>query len=104
MAENTNVNQAIEELKGAEEEQLKKVIERWFEQTRTDGLKLGAQMISIVVDDAIKKNLKKGINSSLNDYKRAIKRIYEIISVQLKQETAQNDLGVEEANNDGTAE
>lgn len=104
MAENTNVNQAIEELKGADEEQLKKVIERWFEQTRTDGLKLGAQMISIVVDDAIKKNLKKGINSSLNDYKRAIKRIYEIISVQLKQETVQNDLGVEEANNDGTAE
>ncbi len=105
MAENTNVSQAVEELKGADEEQIQKVIERWFEKTRTDGLKLGAQMISLVVDDAIKKNLKKGFNSSLRDYQRAIKRIIEITSVQLKQqETLQNDLDTEETTNDGTAE
>lgn len=104
MEENTNVSQVIEELNGADEEQLKKVIERWFEKTRTDGLKLGAQMISLVVDDAIKKNLKKGFNSSLRDHQRAIKRIMEITSVHLKQqETVQNDLE-EENCDDGTAE
>lgn len=103
MEENTNVSQAVEELKRANEEELQKVIERWFEKTRMDALKLGAQMISIVVDDAIKKNLKKGTNSSLRDYQRAIKRIVEIISVQLQQaETVQNDL--EEVADDGTAE
>ena len=103
MEENTNVSQAVEELKGTDEEQIKKVIERWFDKTRTDGLRLGAQMISVVIDDAIKKNLKNGYHSSLRDYQRAIKRIYEIISVQLKQhETVQNDL--EETTDDGTAE
>ena len=105
MEENTNVNQAIEELKGADEEQVRKTIERWFDKTRMDGLRLGAQMISVVVDDAIKKNLKNGYNSSLRDYQRAIKRIVEIVSVQLKQhETEQNDLKTEEINDDGTAE
>ena len=105
MEENTNVSQAVEELKGADEDQLTKVIERWFEKTRTDGLRLGAQMISVVIDDAIKKNLKNGYNSSLRDYQRAIKRIAEIISIQLKQhETVQNDLTVEGLDNDGTAE
>ena len=103
MEENTKVRQAIEEVKGANEEELKKIIEQWFEQTRMEGLKLGAQMISVIVDDAIKKNLKNGYNSSLRDYQRAIKRIYEIISVQLKQnEIVQNDLenATEETPND----
>ena len=104
MEENTNVSQTVEELKGADEEQLRKVMEHWLGKTRTDGLRLGAQMISVVVDDAIKKNLKNGYNSSLRDYQRAIKKIYEIISVQLKQrETVQNDL-MEETTDDGTAE
>lgn len=105
MEENTNVNQAVEELKGASEEELQKIIERWFDKTRMDGLRLGAQMISVVVDDAITKNLKNGYNSSLRDYQRAIKRIYEIVSVQLKQhETVQNDFDTGEEANDGTAE
>lgn len=105
MEENKNVSQAVEELKGANEDQLKQIIDRWFEKTRMDGLRLGAQMISVVIDDAIKKHLKSGYNSSLRDYQRAIKRIYEIIVVQLKQhETQQNDLGTEESTNDGTAE
>lgn len=103
MEENTNVNQVVEEINGKDEEQVKKVIERWFDNTRMDGLRLGAQMISAVVDDAIRKNLKDGMNSSHRDFKRAINKIYEIISVQLKQhETVQNDL--EETTDDGTAE
>ena len=103
MEENTNVSQVVEELRGKDEEQIKKVIERWFDKTRMDGLRLGAQMISIVVNDAIKKNLKDGMNSSHRDFKRAINKIYEIISVQLKQnETVQNDLeeSAEEVAND----
>ena len=92
MEENTKVAQAIEEIKGADEEQLNKIIEQWFDKTRMDGLKMGAQMISIVINDAIKKNLKNGMNSSHRDFERAIKSIIEIISVQLKQqETVQND-------------
>ena len=98
MEENTNVTKAIEEIKGASEEELREVIEGWFEQTRTQSMKIGAQFISAAVYGAMEKNLKKGFDSSLRDYQRAIKRIYEIVSVQLKQqETVQNDLKVEEA-------
>lgn len=107
MEENTNVNQAIEEIKGADEEQLKKIIEQWFNKTRMDGLKVGAQMMSVVISDAINKNLKNGMSSSLRDFQRAIKSVGEIISVQLKQQqTQQNDLveATEEATDDGTAE
>lgn len=103
MEENTNVSQAIEELKSADDDQLKKVIERWFEQTRTEGMKIGASFISAAVYDALNKNLKDGMNSSHRDFKRAVKKVVDIVSVQLKQqETVQNDL--EEETNDGTAE
>ena len=99
------VSKAMDEIKNASEDELKKVIEDWLEQTRTQGMKIGAQFISAAVYGAIEKNLKKGINSSLRDYQRAIKRIYEIVSVQL---TQQNDYEVEETleeeTNDGTAE
>ena len=102
--EETKMSDVVSEIKGASEEELRKVIEKWFENTRTQGMKIGANFISIEVYDAIEKNLKKGSQSSLRDYQRAIKRIIEIVSVQLKQqETVQNDL-VEEADNDGTAE
>lgn len=103
MEEKTNVSQVVEEIKGADEESLKKVIEDWFERTRTDGMHLGAYFISAAVFDAIKKNLKDGMNSSHRDFKRAIQRIVEIVSVQLKQqETVQNDSEevMEESTND----
>ena len=103
--EETKMSAAIDEIKGASEKELREVIERWFESTRTDGLKLGAYFISSAVCDAINKNLKNGMNSSHRDFQRAIKRVMEIVSVPLKQhETVQNDLGVEEVENDGTAE
>ena len=103
MAENTNMSEVIEEIKNADEESLRKVIEDWFEKTRTSGMKIGAQFISAAVYGAIEKNLKNGKNSSLRDYQRAIKRIVEIVSVQL---TQQNDLEevTEEIVNDGTTE
>lgn len=101
MEEKTNMSQVVDEIKGASEEELRELIERWFESTRMDGLKLGAYMISAAVFEAIDKNLKNGMNSSHRDFERAIKRVYEIVSVQL---TQQNDLEAEENANDGTAE
>lgn len=90
MDEKTNMSEVIDEVKNASEEELQEVIEKWFESTRTDGMKLGAYYISAAVAGAIEKNLKKG---SLRDYQRAIKRVMEIVSVQL---TKQNDLATEE--------
>jgi hypothetical protein len=103
MTEENKMSKAIDEVKNASEEELQEVIEKWLESTRTDGMKLGAYYISAAVYGAIEKNLKKG---SLRDYQRAIKRVIEIVSVQLKQETVQNDLeeATEEVVNDGTAE
>lgn len=103
MTEENKMSKAIDEVKNASEGELQEVIEKWFESTRTDGMKLGAYYISAAVYGAIEKNLKKG---SLRDYQRAIKRVIEIVSVQLKQETVQNDLeeSTEEVVNDGTAE
>lgn len=99
--EDNKIKEAVEEIKSADGEQLKQVISDWFESTRTAGMKIGASFIAAAVYGAIEKNLKKGANSSLRDYQRAIKRIVEIVSVQLKQdETIQNDLDVEEAAND----
>ena len=99
------VSKAMDEIKNASEDELKKIIEQHFEAVRTQGMKIGAQFISAAVYGAIEKNLKKGSNSSLRDYQRAIKRIIEIVSVQL---TQQNDYETEEVTeedaNDGTAE
>ena len=97
------MSEVIKEIQGASEEELKGIIEQWFERTRTDGMRLGAYVISAAVFDAIKKNLKDGMNSSHRDFKRAIQNVVEIVSVQLKpQETVQNDL--EETTDDGTVE
>ena len=107
MEENTKVSEAISEIKNADEESLKKVIEDWLERTRTDGMKIGAYFVSAAVAGAIEKNLKDGMKSSHRDFERAIKRVFEIVSVQLKQdETIQNDSeeAAEEVINDGTAE
>ena len=99
-----NMSEVIEEIRGASEEELKKIIEEHFETVRTQGMKIGASYIAAAVMGAINKNLTDGMNSSHRDFKRAMKRIVEIVSVQLKQnETVQNDL-VEEMTDDGTAE
>jgi hypothetical protein len=88
------VSNAVEEVKNASEEDLKKVIEQHFEQVRTQGMHIGAQFLSAAVYSAIEKNLKNGKNSSLRDYQRAIKRVVEIVSIHLK--TQQNDLETDE--------
>jgi hypothetical protein len=92
MEENKMIEEAVAELKSSDEAKLKEVIEKWFESTRTDGLKTGAKFISAAVAGAIQKHLKKGKDASLRDYKRMTDDIWKIISVQL---TQQNDLTTE---------
>lgn len=100
-----NMSEVIEEVKSASEEELKQIIEEHFEAVRVQGMKIGASYIAAAVMGAINKNLKNGMNSSHRDFERAIKRVIEMVSVQLQQqETLQNDLETEEVGNDGTAE
>ena len=101
MAE-TNIQEAVKEIKESNEESLQKVIEDWFERTRNQSIKIGAQYISAAIFGVIQKHTKKAGKVSLNDYKRMTAEIIKIISVQL---TKQNDLETEKENtNDGTAE
>ena len=101
MAE-TNIQEAVKEIKESNEESLQKVIEDWFEKTRNQSIKIGAQYISAAIFGVIQKNIVKKAKPSLRDYKRMTEEIIKIISVQLKQ---RNDLETEKENtNDGTAE
>ena len=103
--EETKMSEVVAEVKNASEDDLRKIIEQHFEAVRIQGMKIGASYIAAAVMGAIEKNLKGGMNSSHRDFERAIKRVIEIVSVQLNQnETQQNDLGTEETDNDGTAE
>ena len=88
MEETTNMSAVIDEIKNADEESLKKVIEDWFERTRTDGMKIGAQFIAAAVMGKIKKHLTKPGKLSLRDYERCIADIKKILAIQL---TKQND-------------
>lgn len=95
-----NIKEVIEEIQSADEETLRSTVEKWFESTRTDGMKLGAKFISAAIFGSIQKHLKKKAKPSLRDYQRTIDEIIQIISVQL---TEQNDLK-EENENDGATE
>ena len=98
-----NIKEVIEEIQGADEETLRSTIEKWFESTRTAGMKIGASYISAAIFGVIQKHIKKkaGAKPSLRDYQRMTDEVIQIISVQL-QNTEQNDL--EENENDGTTE
>jgi hypothetical protein len=95
----TNMSAVVNEIKNADEESLKKVIEDWFERTRTDGLKIGSQFIAAAIMGKIDKHLGKPGKASLRDYERCIADIKKILAVQL---TQQNDS--EENANDRAAE
>lgn len=104
MAEEINMKEVIEEVKNANEDGLKQVIENWFEKTRTQSMKIGAQFISAAIFGVIQKHIKKA-SPSLRDYKRMTDEIIKIISIQLT--TQQNDLEesvIKENENDGTTE
>ena len=98
----TNIQEAVKEIKESNEESLQKVIEDWFEKTRNQSIKIGAQYISAAIFGVIQKNIVKKAKPSLRDYKRMTEEIIKIISVQL---TQQNDSETEKENtNDRTAE
>ena len=101
--EEMNMSAVVDEIKGASEDELKAVIEKWFESTRTDGMKIGAQYIAAATMGKIQKHLDKPGKPSLRDYERCIADIQKMLLVQL---TKQNDLETtsEEVVNDGTAE
>lgn len=104
MAEEVKMSKVVEEIKNASEEELRKLIESWFETTRTDGMKLGAKFIAAAVFGAIQKNLNKA-KPSLRDYERCIKDIRKITDVQLtKRNDSEANEVVEETTDDGTAE
>ena len=58
MTKNTNMSDVIAEVKNASEDELREVINKWFEHARTAGMKIGAAYISAAVYEAIKKNIK----------------------------------------------
>ena len=98
MAE-TNIQEGVKEIKESNEETLQKVIEDWFERTRNQSIKIGAQYISAAIFGVIQKNIVKKAKPSLRDYKRMTEEIIKIISVQLKQQnTEQNDSEEKESN------
>lgn len=105
MAEETNMKEVIEEIKNANEDDIKKVIEDWFEKTRTQSMKVGAQFISAGIFGIIQKHLKKKAKPSLRDYQRCTDEIIKIISVQLTQQNdSEEDKVIEENKDDGTTE
>lgn len=89
MEKTTNMSAVVDEIKNADEESLKKVIEDWFESTRTDGMKIGARFMAAAVMGKIQKHLDKPGKLSLRDYERCVAGIKKVLLVQL---TEQNDL------------
>jgi hypothetical protein len=102
MSEETNIKEAVEEIKGASEEELRQVIENWFESTRTQGLKIGAQFISAAIYGVIQKHIIKKEKASLRDYKRAMEEIIKIISVQLTQQNDSEAVAASEVTEEAT--
>lgn len=98
--EEVNIKEVVEEIKGADEETLKSTIEKWFESTRNQGLKIGAQYMSAAIFGVIKKHTQKAGKVSLNDYKRMTAEIAKIISVQLTQQNDSEEIVTEETSND----
>lgn len=90
MTEEKNIAKAVEEVKAASEEDLKKVIEDWFEKTHLQGLKTGASFISAAVYEEIRKHTNKAAKVTLRDYQRMTTGILNIVTKQLV--TEQNDL------------
>jgi hypothetical protein len=86
--EEINMSAVVDEIRGASEEEIRSVVEKWFESTRTDGMKIGAQFIAAAVMGKFKKHLEKPGKISLRDYERCFADIKKMLLVQL---TKQND-------------
>ena len=104
MDKEVNMSAVVDEIKNANEDELRKVIEDWFEKTRTDGLKIGANFISAAIYGIIQKHIIKKEKASLRDYKRMTDEIIKIISVQLTKQNDSEETAVEDNKDDGTTE
>jgi hypothetical protein len=104
MDKELNMSAVVDEIKKANEDELREVIERWFESTRTGGLKIGAKYVSAAIFGVIQKHLKKKAKPSLRDYQRCIDEIINIISVQLTIQNDSSETTTEDNTDDGTAE
>jgi hypothetical protein len=91
MADEVKITEVAKEIREASEEDLREVIETWLERTRTQGMKLGAQMMALGVNAIIQKHLNKPGKNSFNDYKRCMKDISNFLAVQLKQDTTEQN-------------
>lgn len=101
--EETKMSEVVSEIKGASEEELREVIEQWFERTRTDGMKIGAQFIAAAVMGKFKKHLEKPGKTSLRDYERCVADIKKMLAVQLTRQNDSEEIAEEEIN-DGISE
>ena len=100
-----NINEITEEIKNNTDEQLKDVIEKWYEKIHIQSMKIGAQYISAAIFGVISKHIIKKAKPSLRDYKRCIDEIIKIVSVQLNQQnTEQNDSEVDTVKEDNINE
>ena len=91
MENNINMTEVVTEVKNANEDELKAVIEKWFEATRTQGLMMGAKYISAAIMGAMQKHLHKDGKITLRDYKRMADDISKIIAVPLKKQEEYKD-------------
>lgn len=82
-------------VKGIEnEEELKSVIKDWFEDTRTQGMRIGAKMICIAGMSIMEKHLGTKMKPSLRDYERMSAELMKIFAKPIKQSvTTQNNSG-----------
>lgn len=102
MTDEVSMSEVISEIKNADEDSIKKVIEEWFEYTRTSGMKIGASYISAAIYGIIQKHIYKQEKTSLRDYKRCIASIIDVINKQLQ--TQQNETKDAEVQSDNNAE
>lgn len=93
--EKSFVPAVVDEIKDIKDDELlEKTIKDWYEKTRTQGMRLGAQMICVAGEDILKKHLTKKSKPSLRDYERATAELIKLFSVPLKQSvTEQNNSG-----------
>lgn len=105
MTEEVKMSEVMDEIKGASEDELKQVIEQWFESTRTQGMKIGARYISAAIYGVIQKHIRKqnGAKASLREYQRCVDDIMKIVTVQLTQQEDTEET-MEETTNDGATE
>ena len=92
-----NISEVVEEIRNVTEEDLREVIEGWYETTRTDGMKLGAKYIALSIFGAMQKHLNKNGKPSLRDYERFTDDVRKIITVQI---TDSSNKVTEEVTND----